>query len=194
MVRVWLSVNLKRHGVDCGGIVGRIGSWTRADRSQTWPHLGHNLHTGGKPSTLCASRAGKVSGYRAWLRGGYSPGPGRCHDRSSGDSRGGITVSCLPKVHRGQPAPPAEQRDHEMPEVRYRSGVRPAPQHDGDRKGLVGAAGPSNFSVVRGSSPALPFPRTSARSSTPRPVTPREAVLMGPLYRPRRADLHRGQR
>jgi hypothetical protein len=37
MVRVWLSVNLKRHGVDCGGTVGRIGPWARADRSQTWP-------------------------------------------------------------------------------------------------------------------------------------------------------------
>ena len=49
MVRVWLSVNLKRHGVDCGGTVGRIGPWTRADRSRTWPHLGHNLDTGGKP-------------------------------------------------------------------------------------------------------------------------------------------------
>ena len=60
MVRVWLSVNLKRHGVDCGGTVGRIGPWTRADRSRTWPHLGHNLDTGGQAhSTLCAARAGK---------------------------------------------------------------------------------------------------------------------------------------
>jgi len=84
MVRVWLSVNLKRHGVDCGGIVGRIGPWTRADRSQPWPHLGHNLEYRGQThSTLCASRAGKVSAYGAWLRGAYSPGPRRCHDRSS---------------------------------------------------------------------------------------------------------------
>src|SRR5258708_7888416 len=49
MVRVWLSVNLKRHGIDCGRSVGRIGPWTRADRSRTWPHLGHKLDTGGSP-------------------------------------------------------------------------------------------------------------------------------------------------
>src|ERR1700744_6052486 len=35
--------------------------------------------------------------------------------------------------------------------------------------------------VVRGRSPALPFRRASARSSTLRPVTPREEVLKGPL-------------
>jgi hypothetical protein len=39
MVRVWLSVNLKRHGVDCGGTVGDSGPGTRADRSRMWPHL-----------------------------------------------------------------------------------------------------------------------------------------------------------
>jgi hypothetical protein len=61
MVRVWLSVNLKRHGVDCGGTVGRIGPWTRADRSQTCPHLGHNLDTGGKPIQRCARRAREKS-------------------------------------------------------------------------------------------------------------------------------------
>ena len=52
MVRVWLSVNLKRHGVDCGRTVGRIGPWTCADRSRTWPPLGHNLDTGGKRAEL----------------------------------------------------------------------------------------------------------------------------------------------
>src|ERR1700682_6541870 len=57
MVRVWLSVNLKRHGVDCGRTVGRIGPATRADRSRMWPHLGHNLDTGGKPIERCARRA-----------------------------------------------------------------------------------------------------------------------------------------
>ncbi len=41
MVRVWLSVNLKRHGVD--------------------PHLGHNLDTGGKPIQRCARRAQEKS-------------------------------------------------------------------------------------------------------------------------------------
>ena len=46
MVRVWLSVNLKRHGVDCGGTVGGIGPGTRAGRSQTdvaasWPRFGY---------------------------------------------------------------------------------------------------------------------------------------------------------
>jgi hypothetical protein len=61
MVRVWLSVNLKRHGVDCGGTVGRIGPWTRADRSQTCPHLGHNLDTGGKPIQRCARPAREKS-------------------------------------------------------------------------------------------------------------------------------------
>src|SRR3954451_20866915 len=69
MVRVWLSVNLKRHGVDCGGTVGRIGPWTRADRSRTWPHLGHNLDTEGQThSTLCAARA-RLAGWR-WRRFG----------------------------------------------------------------------------------------------------------------------------
>ena len=61
MVRVWLSVNLKRHGVDCGGTVGRIGPGTRADRSRMWPHLGHNLDTGGKPIQRCARRAREKS-------------------------------------------------------------------------------------------------------------------------------------
>src|SRR6476469_10089173 len=46
MVRIWLSVNLKRHGVDCWRTVGRIGPRTRAERSRKWPHLGHNLDTG----------------------------------------------------------------------------------------------------------------------------------------------------
>ena len=59
MVRVWLSVNLKRHGVDCGGTVGRIGPWTRADRSRTWPHLGHNLDTGGNPFNVVRGARGK---------------------------------------------------------------------------------------------------------------------------------------
>jgi hypothetical protein len=40
---------------------GRIGPWTRADRSQTWPHLGHNLDTGGKPIQRCARRAQEKS-------------------------------------------------------------------------------------------------------------------------------------
>jgi len=57
MVRVWLSVHLKRHGVDCGRTVGGVGPGTRADRSRTWPHLGHNLDTGGKPIQRVARRA-----------------------------------------------------------------------------------------------------------------------------------------
>src|SRR6201999_2105976 len=63
MVRVWLSVNLKRHGVDCGGTVGRIGPWTRADGSRTRPHLGHNLDTGANPFNVVRGAHGKVSGY-----------------------------------------------------------------------------------------------------------------------------------
>ncbi|MCW2630280.1 MAG: hypothetical protein JWR48_7002 [Mycobacterium sp.] len=58
MVRVWLSVNLKRHGVDR---VGGIGPGTRADRIRMWPHLGHNLDTGGKPIQRCARRAREKS-------------------------------------------------------------------------------------------------------------------------------------
>jgi hypothetical protein len=61
MVRVWLSVNLKRHGVDCGRTVGGIGPWTRADRSRMWPHLGHNLDTRGQPIQRCARRAREKS-------------------------------------------------------------------------------------------------------------------------------------
>src|SRR3954462_2482064 len=49
MVRVWLSVKLKRHGVDCGPTVGGVGPGTRADRSRVWPHLGYILDTGGRP-------------------------------------------------------------------------------------------------------------------------------------------------
>src|SRR5258705_8807548 len=87
MVRVWLSVNLKRHGVDCGGTVGRIGPWTRADRSRTWPHLGRDLDTGGKPGERCARRArdsllatelgfeGTWNGPRRWHDGDHSATP-----------------------------------------------------------------------------------------------------------------------
>src|SRR3954453_19442771 len=56
MIRVGLSVNLKRHGVDCGPTVGRIGPWTRADQSRMGPYLGHNLDTGGQTHpTLCGA-------------------------------------------------------------------------------------------------------------------------------------------
>src|ERR1700730_600807 len=58
------------------GTVGRIGPWTRADRSRTWPHLGHNLDT--RRANLLRRRAAKVSGYGAWLRGAH--GVGRGHD------------------------------------------------------------------------------------------------------------------
>ena len=47
--------------VDCGRTVGHIGPGTRADRSPTWPHLGHNLDTGGKPIQRCARRAREKS-------------------------------------------------------------------------------------------------------------------------------------
>jgi len=43
MVRVWLSVNLKRHGVDCGRTVGRIGPGTRAERSRMWRSFGTRI-------------------------------------------------------------------------------------------------------------------------------------------------------
>jgi len=56
MIRVGLSVKLKRHGVDCGPTVGRIGPWTRADQSRMGPYLGHNLDTGGQTHpTLCGA-------------------------------------------------------------------------------------------------------------------------------------------
>jgi hypothetical protein len=77
MVRVWLSVNLKRHGIDCGGTVGRIGPWTRADRSQTWPHLGHNLDTGANPFNVVRGARGKSLGFSGSSAGAseqFNPG------------------------------------------------------------------------------------------------------------------------
>jgi hypothetical protein len=66
MVRVWLSVNAKRHGVDCEGTVGRIGPWTRADRSRMWPHLGHIRIPGANPFTdLLATELGS-GGHTKW--------------------------------------------------------------------------------------------------------------------------------
>jgi hypothetical protein len=40
MVRGWLTVNLKQHGVDCGGAVGRIGMHAAG----CWPQLGYGPH------------------------------------------------------------------------------------------------------------------------------------------------------
>src|SRR5258705_12731106 len=85
MVRVWLSVNLKRHGVDCGGTVGGVGPGTRADRSRTWPHLGHNLDTGANPFNV-------VRGAREslWLPLGFEgtwSGPRRCRDGGQAGGR-----------------------------------------------------------------------------------------------------------
>ncbi len=57
------------------GAVGRIGPSTRADRSRTWPHLGRNLETGGKPIDHCA-RAGKSLATELGLRGAHEVGRG----------------------------------------------------------------------------------------------------------------------
>src|SRR4051794_15089427 len=71
MVRVGLSVKLKRHGVDCGRTVGRIGPGTRADRSRTRPHLGHNLDTGANPFNLGALVPPNLSVRSSQVRGCY---------------------------------------------------------------------------------------------------------------------------
>jgi hypothetical protein len=85
MVRVGLSVKLKRHGVDCGPTVGRIGPWTRADRSRMGPHLGHNLDTGAKPIQRWARRARDNLWPRSLASEGRRNGPRRCRDGGQAD-------------------------------------------------------------------------------------------------------------
>jgi NTE family protein len=96
MVRVWLSVNLKRHGVDCGRTVGVIGPGTRADRSRMWPHLATIWIPGANPLNV-------LRGARGHLRRGEQQG--RDHPRQvlGRDRPGAPGAEVFP--NRGQPAP-----------------------------------------------------------------------------------------
>src|SRR3954468_13621527 len=85
MVRVGLSVKLKRHGVDCGPTVGGIGPWTRADRGRMGPHLGHNLATGAKPIERWARRARDNLWPRSLASEGRRNGPNGCRDGGQTD-------------------------------------------------------------------------------------------------------------
>jgi hypothetical protein len=63
--RLWRDSGAHR-SLDTHGPVSNVAA--------SWPQFGY---TGGQThSTLCAARAGKVSGYGAWLRGAYEVGRG----------------------------------------------------------------------------------------------------------------------